>query len=110
MKQVTDKRILPTLDITDIEAEILPSKIQWGCIATKYVEHKLKDGGIRRYGPYAYHVTKLPPDFSSRQNWDYIGKVGSERYNEALAWLRENPLLPDSKNPTVRVGKYFEEN
>jgi hypothetical protein len=89
----------------DVEGEIHDTGIMWGCIVRKWQDVILKDGRVKRYGPYCSHVTKKPPKFNEKQCWDYIGKEGSERYNQAIAWLKEHPLLPNSKNPAVRVGK-----
>jgi hypothetical protein len=84
-----------------LEGDLNPKTIVRGCIVFKWIERKNKDGKMKKYGPYAYHVTKKPPDFHSKQAWDYIGKVGSKKYNDAIRYLQNHQLLPGSNN-TVR--------
>ena len=118
MATEAQQQVFPTLK--ERIAKRTSSQILWGCIVFKWQYRRLKNGYLKRYGPYAYHVTKKPPDFSSEQAWDYLGKVGKDRYFKALSHLRDYPLLPNSNNPAdpgeimqrladrgkSRVGKY----
>lgn len=106
------KEIFPTQETERVESD---TKVLWGSIVEQYKFREKKDGTRSKLGPYAEHATKDPPDFHSSQTRDYIGKVGSAKYHNAIAWLQDNPFLPGTKskaNPdevwkriNSRVGK-----
>lgn len=84
------------------ESKVLDVRILYGCITEQFKYHRNSKGILTKMGPYCSHTTKL----KGKQYWDYIGKKDSKRFIKALAWLKENPLLPHSNNPITGEELY----
>lgn len=64
------------------------SELERGTVVEQYQYRTDKQGFTRRYGPYCSLVLRVSED---TQEWFYLGKEGSSRYNAKLA--RANDII-----------------
>ncbi len=61
-------------------------KLSRGTLAAQYREHIDKTGMKRRYGPYVSLVLRVSEE---KQEWFYLGKIGTSKYRAKLERVRE---------------------